>query len=165
MFGILFELIDILFNPIKFISDVVRDGVVPSNGAVVYCKIGPVEHTGIYLKGYRQILHRNRHGHIELVPPEDFTFNYGDTIYVSSYQCESIESSRAADRALNYYKSATWEPYDIVTSNCHKFTAGCITGDFNNNVFTFFMLDIEMRLATQHNNWRTWKVEDGNYLL
>jgi hypothetical protein len=164
MFGIFLELVSIVFNPIGFVLDVIRDSVVPRNGTVVYCKIGPFEHTGIYISAYRQILHRNRHGHIELVPPCEFTVNYGDTIYVSCNDNVSLESSRTADRALTYYKSESWEAYDIVGNNCHEFSVGCFTGNFHSNAFTFFMLEVELRLATNHKNWRMWKTENSNYL-
>ena len=164
MFGTLLEIIGIALNPIGFVLEIVKDSVVPRNGAVVYCKLGPFEHTGIYIKNYRQILHLNRHGYIELVPPEEFAFHFGGTIYVSCHQSESIESSGAANRALARYESDSWKKYDIVSNNCHEFTVGCITGIRENNAFTFFMLEIEIRFATMHNNWRSWTIEDGNYL-
>jgi len=164
MLGTIFELIGIVLNPIGFVLDIIKESVVPRNGAIVFCKIGPLEHSGVYISSYRQILHRNRYGDIELVPPEVFTWNDGDTIFVSCHDSESIESSRTANRALAHYQSAFWEPYDIIKSNCHTLVANCVTAENENLAFTFFMLEVELRLSTGHNNWRMWKTDDGSYL-
>lgn len=164
MLGIISELFGIIFNPIGFVIDVLKDSVVPRNGTVVYCNLGPIEHSGIYIECYRQILHRNRRGDIELVPPSDFTWSYGDTIYVSCNDDQSIKSDRAANRALTYYRSECWAAYDVVANNCHEFSVGCACDDFHSNAFTFFMLEVELKFSTQHNNWRMWKTENGKYL-
>ena len=100
MLGIFLELIDIVLNPIGFVLDVVKDSVVPGNGTVVYCKIGPFEHTGIYVQNINRILHRTRNGYIEMVSPEEFTLFEGDTIYVSCHDSESVGSEQAARLAF-----------------------------------------------------------------
>ena len=44
-----------------------------------------------------------------------------------------------AKRAKKHINEKT--PYNVLFNNCHRFTCGCVTGNFENDVVSFAMLE------------------------
>lgn len=115
--------------------------VKPKRGSIVFAKIIPAfEHSGVYV-GENKIVELTGEGEIRKTNSVGFTSGlvYGD-IYVACQGNQPIHLESIAQKAESYVGSS--KNYNLATENCHLFTAGCITGDFQNvNVlFTFLNL-------------------------
>lgn len=128
--------------PYSKLSEVFCDEVSLKNieGAIVFCELGiNLQHTGIYI-GNNKIIELNGDGYIKKVSIREFLnsseLRTGNILYTFT-DCEKniIQNSNAIKRA----KSRLGEKleYNIAIENCHKFTYGCITGEFDNFVVTF----------------------------
>lgn len=145
----------------SFIDNVIRDKVSsPVVGSVVYCDLGMgyAEHTGIYV-GRNRIVHLDGDGVIESVGPTKFMerlggFNTAISIYVSCRDGEPVGSRAVAKRARSMVGSR--RAYNLILDNCHQFTAGCLTGKFENgcNFLTFLKTEVESVLGGDE--WRVW---------
>ena len=159
MWNILGPIIPIANLAESFVDDVIRDKVEPIPGSVVYCDLamGFAEHSGIYI-GYNKIVQLNKYGDIEIVSLKEFID--GTTamnILVSCKDTEAVGSQEVARRAENMVGKS--RDYNVILDNCHQFTAGCLTGDFEdaNNFLTFLKMQTEKVLGT--NTWRHWDIE------
>jgi hypothetical protein len=143
----------------SFVDNVIRDKVSsPAIGSVLHCDLLNVEHSGIYV-GNGLIVHLDGSGVIEYVKPKEFLerlggFNTAISIYVSCKNGSPVGSAEAANRAKSMVGKK--RNYNLVMDNCHQFTAGCLSGNFENpcNFFTF--LEDETRRRLGSNEWRVW---------
>ena len=155
-------------RPIKsFVDNVCRSKVLPILGSIVYCDLTPfpfigpkVEHTGIYV-GNDRIVHLDGDGHIRKVSPNEFLerlggFNCAMTIYVSSHNGSAVGSIRASQRALAAVGKA--RNYNFILDNCHQFTCGCITGNFESARKFFWTVDDTAVSHLSCNEWRAWDI-------
>ena len=136
-------------------------GKEPKKGCIVYCDLAVVvEHSGIYVGGGK-IVHLVGDGEIEIVTPKEFIARLGglnpaDKIY---YSCDEygdpIKSKKIANRAKNMVGKG--RDYNWVWDNCHQFTSGCITGDFNNADNAFWMLKDTAKKELGVKGWRIWE--------
>lgn len=136
----------------------------PIPGSVIFCNIfgGNAEHTGIFI-GENQIVQLSGKGIVEKVTPEQFVARKGNIlpyydIYVSCRNGVAVGSVKAAERAKILVGKR--RNYNLFLDNCHQFTAGCLTGNFENPINFFLFLESEVRKVLNINNWRTW--ERGN---
>lgn len=144
---------------IGLIDNVFRDSVLPTPGCVVWCDlVWALEHSGIYI-GDNEIAHLNGDGEIEAVSPEEFINrrngkNLAVSIYVSCFDKDPSGSKAIAKRAKSMIGKQ--RKYHLLADNCHQFTSGCITGDFEtaDNLFTFLMNTVDDHMTV--NNWRVW---------
>ena len=145
----------------SFVDNVIRDKVTsPALGSVVYCElaIGHAEHSGIYVGG-NSIVHLDGEGTIEKVTPSQFMerlggFNTAISIYVSCNNGNPVGSVDVADRARNMVGRK--RDYNLFFDNCHQFTAGCLTGRFENSSNFFFFLKNEATASIDCTEWRVW---------
>lgn len=132
----------------------------PAIGSVVYCQLGPVEHSGIFI-GNNQIVQLNGRGQIECVSPDKFT-DHITTIDPDIYiPCNiktkepvgyTISSGRAIDK-IDKNRN-----YNLLFDNCHQFSAGCITGDFENpNNFLTWLKDTYEDTVDETIIWLRWR--------
>ena len=143
------ELSGILYN-------VFRAQVAPTKGSVVYCDLisGIAEHSGIYV-GDNEIVQLSGSGEIKLVDPKEFVENTtGMSIYVSCYEDEAVGDVQVAERARSQVGRS--RDYNLFTDNCHQFSAGCLTGDFENSNNFLWMLMDEASNVLGCNTWRVW---------
>ncbi|WP_279458747.1 hypothetical protein [Aeromonas veronii] len=148
----------------SFIDHVFKDKVSePAIGSVVSCDLaaGQGDHTGIYI-GKHRIVHLNGDGLIEVVSPAQFInrlggFNTAMSIYVSCNNGVSVGSRLAAERAISMIGSR--RNYGFLMDNCHQFTAGCLTGDFENSCNFFNFLKDEARESIGCTEWRIWDTD------
>lgn len=145
-----------IYNVLEGLYDACRDSVTPKLGSVVYCDLafGYMEHSGIYI-GNNQIVHLNGDGLIESVSPKEFM--EGTTacsIYVSSLGEHSTGSKNSAQRAINMIGRS--REYNFLMDNCHQFSAGCLTGDFNDSINFLWMLKHCAGQELNADNWRYW---------
>lgn len=128
----------------SFVDNVFRDKVKPVRGSIVYCELafGTAEHSGVYLSDDR-IAHLDGSGKIEIVTAKAFLkrldgWNTAMSIYVSCRGTRAVGSDEIAKRAINM--SGSKRSYSLSFDNCHQFTSGCITGDYENADNFLFML-------------------------
>ena len=152
----------LLLKPVleSFIDNVLREQVEPKIGSILFCDLffNTVEHSGIYI-GDNRIVHLDGEGIIEVVSPEKFLarldgLNTAMSIYVACKGLEPVYREEIAQRAeLQIGKRRN---YSLLNDNCHQFTAGCITGDFENNFNLFTSLKALLKKELQMDNFRVW---------
>lgn len=147
-------------NLAESLIDTVRESAHPAIGSVVYCDLvfGYMEHSGIYV-GNNKIVHLSSLGEVEAVTPPEFV--EGTTamnIYISCKDDFAIGSSIVSNRALDMLGHK--RDYNFLINNCHQFSAGCLTGDFENNACNFlWMLKDKAEDSLQANTWRQWDID------
>lgn len=135
------------------IDNVFRPQVKGKFGSIVYCDLafGLMEHSGIYV-GNDSIVHLNRKGMIEKVSIDNFIKGTSAiSIYVSSYNGQSLGSEKVGNAALS--KVGSKVRYNVLTKNCHQFSSGCITQDFNNQDLLLSLLKQTSKEQLGVNEW------------
>lgn len=119
--------------------------VLARKGCILKCDLGVLlEHTGVYI-GNGQIVSLNRHSQIRIESATSFfppgTDPKSNRIYAACYgnTDELLSSALIAKRAKRKVNQKT--PYNVFFNNCHRFTTGCITGNFENDVVSFSQLE------------------------
>lgn len=160
MFGTIFDGILLGNLAESFVDNVIRDKVYPLRGSILYCDLffGRAEHSGIYI-GDNKIVHLDGSGNIETVTPTVFLERLGGlntamSIYVSCDDSSPVGSNEIARRAQNM--SGRRREYSLLFDNCHQFTSGCITGDFENSDNFLWMLKDTTNNKISGNTWRVW---------
>ena len=130
--------------------------VIPKKGSVLYCDLTGsfLEHSGIYV-GDNRIVHLNGKGEIEAVSPAAFLSPFAlQDIYVSCMENSAVGSERVATRALSMVGEK--RSYNLMLDNCHQFTTGCLTEDFENssNLLTFLKMQAKDTLGAD--TWHLW---------
>ena len=142
----------------SIIDNVFRDKVVPIPGSILYCDLWTVEHSGVYI-GNNKIVHLDGSGEIECVSPDEFLnrldgLNTAISIYVSCKDTKAVGNQKIANRAKNMIGNK--RNYNFILDNCHQFTAGCITGDFENSNSFLWMMQFEAEKKLGVDTWRVW---------
>ncbi|MGJ0484424.1 MAG: lecithin retinol acyltransferase family protein [Methylomicrobium sp.] len=147
-----------IYNGIESFIDGCRHRVIPDVGSVLYCDLafGYMDHSGIYI-GDNKIVHLARNGKIQFTTPRGF-INGGTAlhIYVSCSNEESVGSPVAAERAKSMIGSS--RNYHVLLDNCHQFTCGCLTGNFDNTMNYLWMLKKRSSEYLKANTWRYWDI-------
>ena len=154
----------------SFFDNVFRDLALPTRGSVVYCDLAlsTAEHTGIYV-GDNKIVHLDGSGLIEVVTPEKFLqrlggWNTAMSIYISCHGKHAVGSDRVAARALSMVNRR--RRYNVIFDNCHQFTTGCLTGDFDTNGCNYlWMVKSTAKEVLGASTWRVWETKDAKYVL
>jgi len=147
----------------RLIDKHLRDKVKPRVGSVVYCDLAVfAEHSGIYV-GKGRIAHLDGSGRIEIVTARQFLkrlggLNPADSIYVSCDDEGAIKASKVAKRAREMEGGE--RPYNVILDNCHQFTSGCLTGDFENADNFLWMLKHTAEQKLGATTWRLWDLTD-----
>jgi hypothetical protein len=145
----------------SFIDNVLRDKVSePAIGSMVYCDFFHAEHTGIYI-GNGKIVHLDGNGKVKSVGHDSFLdrmdgLNTAISIYVSCNGADPVGCSEAARRARAMLNRRI--DYNLLMNNCHQFTAGCLTGEFENGYNFFSLLKPLAEETLDANAWRVWDV-------
>lgn len=153
----------------QIIRDVSRARVSPVKGSIVLCDLVLGEfHSGVYI-GDHEIVNLEGDGSITIVSPEDFLYRIGGltnakAIYVSCDEDgEPVGKISVATRALS--KVGKSRNYNLLFDNCHQFTSGCITGDFENSDNFTWMLKMTVKEYMGAEKWLLWdeydEVNDG----
>ena len=107
------------------------------------------DHSGIYL-GYGNVAELDGSGRIMVRYLDDFlkgdrSWRCGEKIY-AAYDRSNLKFLADEKFALRAIESLCQiREYAFDTENCHKFTTGCITGNFDNDVIFFSSLEEEIR--------------------
>jgi len=146
-----------LDNPIQ---KVFRTCSEPAPGTPVYCNLAVVvEHTGIYI-GDNEIVHLSGDGNIEIVSPQKFVARLdGDNpaeaiFYAAKSDGTPLCRKSIANRARSMAGSR--RNYNVFFDNCHQFTCGCITGEFDNPCKLFGMLETIIKYKLGCLTWVKW---------
>lgn len=142
------------------VDNLIRDKVTPVVGSIVYCDLaaGQAEHSGIYI-GNNRIVHLNGDGLVESVTPKQFMerlegWNTAISIYVSSHNGKAVGKIEVAERAKE--SIGRTREYSLIFDNCHQFTSGCLSGNFDNSCNFFAFLNDEVRNTVGGDEWRVW---------
>ena len=130
--------------------------VMPEKGSVLYCDLsfGIAEHSGIYV-GDNRIVHLNGKGEIEAVSPAEFLSLFAlQDIYVSCMENSAVGSERVANHALSMVGKK--RNYNFVMNNCHQFTTGCLTEDFENSSKLLTFLKMQAKDTLGADTWHLW---------
>ena len=130
--------------------------VTPKKGSVLYCDLTGsfLEHSGIYV-GDNRIVHLNGKGEIEAVSPAAFLSPFAlQDIYVSCMENSAVGSERVANRALSIVGEK--RSYNLMLDNCHQFTTGCLTGNFENSKNFLWMLEMQAEKTLNADTWNLW---------
>ena len=130
--------------------------VTPQKGSVLYCDLsfGIAEHSDIYV-GDNRIVHLNGKGEIEAVSPAEFLSPFAlQDIYVSCMGNSAVGSERVATRALSMVGKK--RNYNLVMNNCHQFTTGCLTGNFENSSKLLTFLKMQAKDTLGADTWHLW---------
>ncbi|MBI9031689.1 hypothetical protein JEZ13_06795 [bacterium] len=145
---------------IKNIVRSIQEKVRPIPGSLVYCDLmDVVEHSGIYI-GDNRIVHLSGSGLIEAVSPETFIgrlngLNKSQFIEVSCVDGCAVGSEEVANRAIRMIGNT--RKYNLIMDNCHQFTSGCLSGNFENADNFLWMLKDEARKVLGATQWRAWE--------
>ena len=130
--------------------------------SIVTIFFGVAEHSGIYV-GDNEIVQLSGSGEIELVDPKEFVENTtGISIYVSCDEDEAVGDVQVAERARSQVGRS--RDYNFLMDNCHQFSAGCLTGDFENSNNFLWMLKDEASDVLGSNTWRVWELSSDELL-
>lgn len=138
----------------SFVDNVFRDAVLPVPGSIVYCDLvfGYAEHSGVYV-GDGDIVQLSATGCIEVVSAGEFiSGKTAVSIYASCQGGEPVGRKAVAKRALSL--AGTRRDYNVLLDNCHQFSAGCLTGNFENSCNFLWMLKSEARTVLAADSWR-----------
>lgn len=158
----------IILKPImeSFIDNVLKIKVTPKVGSIVYCDLcfNTVEHSGVYV-GNNTIVHLDGSGVVEAVNPEQFLrrlngFNTAISIYISCVDDKAVGKEEIAIRAMKQIGNK--REYALLNDNCHQFTSGCITGNFDNNHNLFGSLENRIEKYLGSNGFRVWNQNKYN---
>lgn len=130
--------------------------VTPQKGSVLYCDLSFIiaEHSGIYV-GDNRIVHLNGKGEIEAVSPAEFLSLFAlQDIYVSCMENSAVGSERVANHALSMVGKK--RNYNLVMNNCHQFTTGCLTGNFENSSKLLTFLKMQAKDTLGADTWHLW---------
>jgi len=146
----------------SFTDNVLKEKVIPKIGSVVYCELvfDITGHSGIYV-GDDEVVHLDGSGEIQKVGTKEFLsrldgLNSAISLYVSCRDNEPVGNKKIAQRANDMVGKNL--DYNLLINNCHKFTTGCVTGDFENKNI---LLEDLKRTATQVldvDNWLVWEI-------
>lgn len=132
----------------------------PARGSVLYSAIltSVAEHSGIYI-GDGQIVHLNGDGNIEAVSAMTFLnrlggFATGISLFASCDQNGPVGCNDVAERAISMIGET--RNYGLLTDNCHQFSAGCLTGDFENSSNFLWMLKDQASTTLSATHWASW---------
>lgn len=146
----------------SLVDNVIKKKVTPVPGCIVHCDLafGNAEHSGVY--AYGEIIEVDGSGKIQAVSPDQFinksVVRTAISIYIACDKDGDVLSnpSIAARAEKMQHKKRN---YNLILDNCHQFTSGCITGDFENADNFFWMLEgtIKERLNDGKSiQWLVW---------
>lgn len=141
----------------SFVDNVFRDKVTPIVGSVLHCSLFGAEHTGIYV-GNNTIVELTGDGIVRKTSPAGFIDGTNAiSIYVACDGTTPLGGEHIAERAREMVGRS--RAYNVVMDNCHQFTAGCITGDFENSTNFFTFVESSIQKHMNHGSsveWRVW---------
>lgn len=141
----------------SLVDNVLKDKVTPIEGSILHCSLFGAEHTGVYI-GNNQIVELLGSGEIRVASPSMFIDGTNAiSIYVACNEKTPLGGEHIAERARGMVGKR--RGYNLILDNCHQFTAGCITGDFENsdNFFLLVQNTIERNINRGESiEWRVW---------
>jgi hypothetical protein len=148
-------------SPIKgFVDKVFRDQVQPVPGSILHCSLKGAEHTGVYV-GDGQIVELLGSGLVRRGRPSNFIEGTNAvTIYVACHDTKPLGSAEIAERAKS--QVGNFRDYKLFFDNCHQFTCGCITSQFENSNNFFYMVESVIREQMNFGReftWRAWELD------
>ena len=145
------------------VSHIIYDPVKPRAGAILRCDLGfgTADHTGIYV-GRGQIVELQGNGWITRVSADEFKDCFCGTALSIYAACDSnariLSSTKIANRAKKMCECH--RDYNVLLDNCNQFTAGCLTGDFDNGCSFLWMLESVIKDELNGGDSICWRVCD-----
>lgn len=129
--------------------------IYPVRGSVIYTDLvfGFAEHSGIYIGGGK-VVELCGNGDIQIASINEFTNGgTGVSIFVSCQDGNANGSESIAQNAEQMVGRS--RDYNVVLDNCHQFTSGCVTGNFDNSDNFLWMLKDTVKKYTLTNSWKS----------
>jgi len=143
----------------SFVDNVFKNKVTPIKGSILHCSLFGAEHTGVYI-GNNQIVELLGTGEVSITTPERFMDGTNAiSIYVACNGTEPLGGEHIAKLAKSM--ADTIRDYHLLKDNCHQFTTGCITGDFENSTNYFVSVESSIKKKMNSGNpieWRVWEL-------
>lgn len=148
------------------VDEHLRAHVQPIRGSILYCNLklpgkAVFEHSGVCIGDSKIVeLQGKAHGgKIAICDRYGFIEGISDSqriIWVACYGegTQPIGEEAVAQRAEAEVGST--RNYHLLKDNCHRFTSGCITGNFDNHDTLLVKLRDTMRAKWGNHNWRKW---------
>ena len=100
-----------------------------------------------------------RSGAIESVSKKEFLARLGGmnpaiSVYVSCSGKNPVGNREAAERAESMIGRS--RDYNFILDNCHQFSSGCITGNFDNSDNFLWMLQVTAQNYYKADSWIAW---------
>lgn len=76
------------------------------------------------------------------------------SIYVSCCGNRAVGSEEAAERARS--KIGTRRNYNVMYDNCHHFSFGCLSGNFESHIVMLRQLKVASQIVLHADSWRKW---------
>lgn len=138
-------------------------------GCVVYhSMIGEqIEHSGIYVGEYKIVSLSSKdkivNSDAQIVEDStrkfiDGSLNSNRLIWASCLGPSPVGNRKVAIRARKMVGER--RNYDVLRNNCHQFTSGCLTGNFENADNRFTSLESTVAEVLDADNWRIWARDD-----
>lgn len=125
------------------------------------------EHSGIYIGEYKIVSLSSKgkiiNSHAQIVEESTRKFiegplNSNRLIWVSCRGESPVGDQKVAARARKIVGER--RNYNVLRDNCHQFTSGCLTGDFENADKRFTSLKSTVADTLGADNWRIWARDD-----
>ena len=131
-----------------------------AEGSVVYHSMvsEQIEHSGIYVGGHNMVSLARSGKIVKESVPKFLEGASNRTIYVSCTGESAVGTRKVAARARKMVGKR--REYNMILDNCHQFTSGCLTGDFEGagNFLAFLKNTAADVLGAD--NWRIWGREE-----
>ncbi len=116
---------------------------------------------GVIYLGNGKIAHLDGSGNIEIVSSKMFLarldgWNTAISIYVSCANRVAVGCDSIAKRARA--AAGKKRSYNLLLDNCHQFSSGCITGNFENSDNFVWMLKHTAEKTLGATEWRVWDI-------
>ena len=153
------------WDPSKQISDYFnKTKILPYKGSIIKTDlIFGYDHTGIYVGDNKVVELNGDQGDILCVDSDFFAGGDYKNIYIAcDEKMNAIYNESIVYRALAMVGKR--REYQVLFNNCHQFTSGCITNEFENHDNFLWMLERTIQERMNHGKaitWACWKRKEG----
>ena len=139
--------------------------ILPHKGSIIKTDlIFGYDHTGIYVGDNKIVELNGDQGDILCVDSNFFAGGAYKNIFIAcDVKINVLYDENIMYRALEMVGKR--RKYQVLFNNCHQFTSGCITNEFENSDKFLWMLEMTIRQRLNKGKaitWACWEKEDGD---
>ena len=154
------------WDPSKQIRDYfLNTKILPQKGSIIKTDlIFGYDHTGIYVGDNKIVELNGDQGEILCVDSNFFAGGAYKNIYIAcDEKMNAVYNENIVYRALEMV--GKHRGYQVLFNNCHQFTSGCITNEYENSDKFLWMLEMTIREKMNKGKaitWACWEKEEGD---